>query len=241
MNLTSDLFAIILARGGSKTIPKKNIKRLHNTNCLELTIKSLLTVFSSNQIIVSSDSKLIGEIALNLGTMFLERPNFLASDIASSESAWMHAIEYLESINIKPNAIVAPQVTSPLRYRDTFKKAINKFKLKNFDSLFSAIEVSSHLFEWETDLEKKMSPINYDPYKPRLRRQDHENSPNIRIRENGSFFIFKREEFLKQNNRIFGKTGFYLQDKLESIEIDDQLDWKIAEAVLKENQNLFIY
>ena len=94
MNSSSEIFAIILARGGSKTIPNKNIKNLHTTNCLELTIRSLQTILSSQNILVSSDSSLIGEVAISLGTEFLKRPENLSSDTASSEPAWLHSIEY---------------------------------------------------------------------------------------------------------------------------------------------------
>ena len=238
----SDFFAIILARGGSKTIPNKNIKKLHNTNCLELTINSLLTVLPKEKILVSSDSSLIGDIALNMGVIFLKRPSDLSSDKATSESAWKHAIQYLAKENCFPETIIAPQVTSPLRYLDTFKNALKKFKIDNYDSLFSATEVSKHSFEWLLEESKnKLSPLNYDPYRQRKRRQDNEIDENTKIRENGSFFIFKREGFLKYSNRFFGKTGFFIQDKLESIEIDEPLDWILAEAVLKANEDLFIY
>ena len=108
--------------------------------------------------------------------------------------------------------------------------------------MFSATEVSKHSFEWLLEESKNiLSPLNYDPYRQRKRRQDNEIEENTKIRENGSFFIFKREGFLKYSNRFFGKTGFFIQDKLESIEIDEPLDWILAEAVLKANEDLFIY
>ncbi len=242
MNSNNKIFAIILARGGSKTIPNKNSKRIYNSNCLELTIKSLLTILPSENILVSSDSNLILDIAKNLGTLIVQRPDYLSTDIATSESGWIHAIGYLEKIGIRPSTIIAPQVTSPLRYKETFKAALEKFGVNDYDSLFSAIEISSHLFEWSLDISNStMSPISFNPYISRMRRQDHEDKVTLRIRENGSFFIFKREGFLNYGNRLFGEIGYYLQDKLESIEIDDDLDWELAESVLKQKNDLFIY
>ena len=242
MNSYVDSFAIILARGGSKTIPHKNCKSIFNTNCLELTIKSLQTILPTRNILISSDSEVILKIAKDLGTLTLLRPKELSSDIATSEAGWTHAINYLEDIKIKPSIIIAPQVTSPLRYKKTFEEALNKFVNNNYDSLFSAMEVSNHVFEWSVEPNKKnMRPLSYDPFKQRNRRQDHTDSLDIRVRENGSFFIFKREGFITHKNRIFGNVGYYIQDKLESIEIDDALDWVIAEAVLTLNQKLFIY
>ena len=69
-----------------------------------------------------------------------------------------------EKISKLPEIIIAPQVTSPLRYKNTFKDALRLFEKENFDSLFSATEISSHSFEWMLS-EKEISPVNYDPYK----------------------------------------------------------------------------
>ena len=82
--------------------------------------------------------------------------------------------------------------------------------------------------------EKEISPVNYDPYKNRKRRQDHHQKK--RIKENGSFFIFKTEGFLNSKNRMFGEIGYFLQDKLESIEIDEinasaEYESKLEEAI----------
>ena len=113
--------AIILARGGSKSIPNKNIKPISNSNCLSLTIRSLLNVLNLDQIIVSSDSDEILEIARKQKVLTLKRPSHLSTDEASSEDAWLHAINYLRKISKFPEIIIAPQVTSPLRYKNTFK------------------------------------------------------------------------------------------------------------------------
>ena len=238
MSCKIKICAIILARGGSKSIPHKNIKPIGNSNCLSLTIRSLLNVLDLDQIIVSSDSEEILEIARKQKVLTLKRPFHLSTDEASSEDAWLHAINYLREISKLPEIIIAPQVTSPLRYRNTFKDALKLFENDNLDSLFSATEISSHSFEWSLT-EKKPFPINYDPYKNRKRRQD--NHQITKIRENGSFFIFKTKGFLNSENRMFGKIGYFLQDKLESIEIDEINDWIIAESVLNFKKELFIY
>ena len=124
-------FAIILARGGSKTIKNKNIKPLGQTNCLELTIKSLLTILKPSEILLSSDSSQILEVGSQYDTRTLLRPQEYSTDTASSESAWIHSIEYLKSVNIFLETIIAPQVTCPLRYSDSFAKALNFIMKKN--------------------------------------------------------------------------------------------------------------
>ncbi len=235
-----DLFAIVLARGGSKSVPFKNIKPFGDSNCLTLTINSLLTILDKNQIAVSSDSNDILKIAKDFGILQIKRPLELANDNASSEVAWLHAIKTLEEQKYNFETVIAPQVTSPLRYKDTFSKAINKFKERKLDCLFSATLQDGHSLEWELNLkDDTIKPFNYDPYVQRKRRQDIVFSP--KIKENGSFYIFKKEGFLKNKVRFFGRVGHILLDKFESIEIDDRVDWCIAESVFKNNKKYFFY
>ena len=88
--------AIILARGGSKSVPLKNIKPFGGSNCLFLTINSLLTILDRYQIIVlSSDCDNILKFAKDCGVIQIKRPQEFANDQASSEIAWMQAIRYL--------------------------------------------------------------------------------------------------------------------------------------------------
>ena len=103
---------------------------------------------------MSSDSSLIGEVAISLGTEFLKRPENLSSDTASSEPVWLHSIEYLYS-KISNQKLYLPSSYISLRYKETFRKAIKKFKLKNYDSLFSAKTYSNHTFQWQIDKDKK--------------------------------------------------------------------------------------
>ena len=234
------VIAIILARGGSKSVPLKNIKPFGDTNCLGLTINSLLTILDKNKIVVSSDCENILKFAKDCGVAQIKRPKELANDQASSEMAWIHAIKYLEKNNFEFNTIIAPQVTSPLRYKDTFLKAVNKFNAKKFDCLFSAALVDEHNLEWNLDIDSDViKPFNYNPFVQRKRRQDLVNVS--RIRENGSFYIFKKEGFLINKVRFFGKVGYILLDKMESIEIDDIYDWRIAESLFKNHRNSFFY
>lgn len=235
-----EFIAIILARGGSKSVPFKNIKPFGDSNCLALTINSLLTILDEKRIVVSSDCDNILKFAENSGVIPIKRPKELANDQASSEIAWMHAINYLVKNNFQFNTIIAPQVTSPLRYKKTFLYAVNKFNSKRLDCLFSASLINNHNLEWNLDFEDdEIKPFNYDPFVLRERRQDRTNL--LKIRENGSFYIFQKEGFLKNKVRFFGKVGHILLDKMESIEIDDSYDWLIAESVFKNYRHLFFY
>ncbi len=238
MTIKYENISIILARGGSKTIKNKNIKPLLSSNCVEITIRNLLTFLSPQQILLSSDSSKILSIGKKNGINVLLRPKEFSSDTASSESAWLHAIKYLFSKKIYFKTVIAPQVTCPLRYRDSIKNALIKYNKESFDSLFSAVKYSSHSFKWQVN-EESLKPLNYDPLKKRKLRQEHPEASFIR--ENGSFFIFDAKGFIQNKNRLFGKIGYYLQDKIESIDIDEPEDWFIVESILKSNEKIFIY
>src|SRR5262245_58372852 len=107
--------AIILARGGSKGIPKKNIIDFCGKPLMAWTIENCAQG-GCNSVWVSSDSAEILEVAEKYGAKTILRPAEISDDFATSESGWKHAIEYIEAqTGEKIDWVVAPQVTSPLR------------------------------------------------------------------------------------------------------------------------------
>jgi CMP-N,N'-diacetyllegionaminic acid synthase len=220
--------AIILARGGSKGIPGKNIIDFCGKPLLAWTIEQCLNAKLINEIWVSSDDHKILDIAKKYGVMCIERPLEISKDESSSESGWLHAINYLDTKNIDTNLIVAPQVTSPLRESKDFDLAIEKLIFNNFDSLFSASTVSD-MFFWEKNEKGNLDSVNYD-YKNRKRRQNFQEQ----IIENGSFYLFKPHILKKDNNRIGGRIGHFKMEFWKMFEIDDISDLKICKAIMNE-------
>ena len=177
---------------------------------------------------VSSDSDNILQVASEYGAKQLYRPKEISNDEASSESAWIHALDYIKSQSEKRiDAILAPQVTSPIREPEDFSRAINTFTEENLDSLFSCLSPEIK-FYWEKNGTEFRS-VNYD-YKNRPRRQDIKSKQYI---ENGSFYIFKPKVLENQKNRLGGKIGVYEMPEWKSFEIDNITDFKLCEAVMK--------
>ena len=220
--------AIILARGGSKGIPGKNIIDFCGKPLLAWTIEQCLDSKLINEIWVSSDDHKILDIAKNYGVMCIERPFEISNDESSSESGWLHAIDFIHSKNIDTELIVAPQVTSPLRESKDFDLAIEKLISNNFDSLFSASTVSD-MFFWEKNEKGDLVSVNYN-YKNRKRRQNFQEQ----IIENGSFYMFKPNILKRDNNRIGGKIGHFKMEFWKMFEIDDISDLKICKAIMNE-------
>ena len=131
----------------------------------------------------------------------------------------MHAICNIKSINYKKDIIVAPQVTSPLRKKNDFDKALNQFKKKKLDSLFSGFFFEI-FFSWKYKDQKVIPRYN-------LKKRPQRQKIFKNIVENGSFYIFKVSGFLKNKNRLFGKIGCFKMNKESSFQIDDKEDLKL--------------
>ena len=222
--------AIVLARGGSKGIPNKNLEIVNGKPLIFWTIEKLKCCKRINEIWVSSDSDEILDYSARHDTQTIKRPGQLANDRASSESAWLHAVDYIEqSFQIETNLIVAPQVTSPIRSNDDFTNAINHFLNEKADSLLSVMKLNDY-FIWENK-NSQFQPINYN-FKNRAPRQ---NIPHTYL-ENGSIYIFKTTILREHNNRLGGKISFYCMDKYKQFQIDETEDIKLCEAIMEKYQ-----
>jgi CMP-N,N'-diacetyllegionaminic acid synthase len=224
----ADVAAIILARGGSKGIPGKNITDFCGKPLIVWTIEQVQHTKGINSIWVSSDSEEILTISQACGTEIIQRPAEISGDFATSESGWLHAIEIIEGKVGKVDIVLAPQVTSPLREPNDIERALRDFYEQKCDSMFSCC-VAEDLFFWEKNPDGLLRSVNYD-YKNRSRRQD---IPTQYI-ENGSFYLFKKEVLRQCNNRLGGKIGITQMEFWKMFEIDSMEDHKMCEALMKE-------
>ena len=224
-----NLHAIILARGGSKGIKNKNLILINKKPLLYWTIKRCLSSQKIKKTWVSSDSQKILNEAKKLGSEIIYRPKNLSNDSSSSEKGYLHAIKFIKTKQ-KVDDIIALQNTSPMRERDDLDKAYMKFVRKNYDSLFSASSDHESYFSWV--YRKKLLP-NYNIKKRTLRQKMSKF-----LIENGSFWIFKRQQFEKINNRLFGKIGFYEQSFFCKFQLDDNNDLELIRTLSK-NKKIF--
>ena len=222
-----NIIAIIIARGGSKGLPNKNIISFCGKPLIAWTIETCLKG-GIKSVWVSSDSEKILKISEKYGASTIMRPSQYASDHSNSESAWIHAVEYLrKELKIKIDWVIAPQVTSPLTEPKDISKGILKIKTENHDSYFSSCAVEDLLF-WKYKHEGKLRSINYD-WQKRKRRQDVKKQ----FIENGAFYAFKPELLIKNKNRFGENIGKIEMDKWKIFEIDNLEDMKICEVLMK--------
>jgi len=222
-----NIHCVIPARGGSKGIPRKNIIDFCGKPLLAWTIEQCLEADDVNDVWVSSDNDEILDVAMLYGAKAIKRPIDISGDMATSESAWLHAIDYLKNNNIRLDVVLAPQVTSPLRETIDINNAISKFFKGNYDSMISA-SMAEDLFFWE-ESNTGLDSVNYD-YKNRKRRQDFKEQ----IIENGSLYLFKPEVIQNNNNRLGGKIGFSKMEFWKMFEIDNAEDLRVCSALMKE-------
>ena len=220
--------AVILARGGSKGIPGKNIIDFCGKALLAWTIEQCLEAKSVHSVWVSSDDKKILAVAEKYGAQFIERPAEISDDFATSESAWLHAVNYFEQCGLTTEVLLAPQVTSPLRTSGDIEKSIAIFENEKLDSLFSA-SIAEDLYYWERANDGRLSSVNYD-YLNRKRRQDFQPQ----IIENGSFYLFKPDVLKNENNRFGGKIGYSEMEFWKMFEIDTLDDLRMCAAIMKD-------
>lgn len=221
-----NIVAIILARGGSKGIPKKNIINFCGEPLINWSIKQAKNTKNISSVWVSSDNEEILEIAKTEKVEIIKRPKKISTDKSSSELGWIHAINEIEKKQ-KIDLVVALQVTSPIRESKDLEKAIRKFRKTNADSMFACSKLED-FFVWEKK-KAKYSSLNYN-YKNRKRRQKVKEQ----YLENGSFYIFKPEMIKNTNNRLGGKIEVMEMDFWKSFEIDSFESLRFCEILMKD-------
>ena len=216
------ILAFIPARGGSKSIPLKNIKMFCGKPLIYWNLLSLQKS-SVDKIIVATDSNQIKNKVLSFSFSKVEVYNRIdenATDESSTESVML---EYIESVNLQDSdTFMLVQATSPFTQTNHFDEALELFK--SFDSVVSCSIIKR--FFWH----ENGFALNYDINK-RKRRQDFKGT----LIENGAFYINSIKNIRQNKNRISGKIGIYRMPEYTSIELDEELDWITAEKVMYKN------
>jgi len=218
--------AVIAARGGSKGIPNKNLIDLCGKPLIAWTVMQAAAAQGVDVVAVSSDSDQILAAAEAAGAVGVRRPEDISGDLASSESAWLHALERLDGKLGPFGRVVALQATSPIRESSDIEQALATFEREELDSLLSVCEVEDY-FNWRIGAGGP-EPINYDFRNRRMRQQIEK-----RYLENGSFYVLIPALLREQNNRLGGKIGMHLMERHKMFQIDRPEDIKLCAAIMR--------
>lgn len=221
------MLIVIPARGGSKRIPGKNIASLLGKSLLAYTVEAALASGVTPHVIVSTDSEHIADVARTAGARVVLRPDELAADTTSTEAVLLHALETLEAEQLRFTWVVTLPPTSPLRGADTVRTFVERVRAEPElqDCLMSVTENRSDF--WQRGADGTLHRLFPDA--PR-RQQDR-----VPLFEENSAIYITRVQALRETGRITGRRVRGLAiDRVEAVDINEPIDLKIAEAMLKE-------
>lgn len=222
--------AIIPARSGSKGLKDKNIIDICGKPLLAYSIEAALNSGVFEKVILSTDSEKYAQIGKTFGAEIMMRGEKLSDDKATT---FMVIEDILSRLETPCDYFVLLQPTSPLRTEKHIKEAVALFEshYSDFDFLVSVKE-AEHANVLVKPIEDDLSLKYFDTDFSNYRRQGYKDySPN------GAIFIAKPQEYLKQKHFFGAKSMAYKMSKYNSVDIDDELDYKFACLLMGEKQN----
>ncbi|MBF0232987.1 MAG: acylneuraminate cytidylyltransferase family protein [Desulfamplus sp.] len=221
---------IIPARGGSKGVPRKNIKKLADKPLIAYTIEQALQSKYIDRTIVSTEDKEIADISIQYGAEVpFIRPDILAGDMVATIDVLLHAIKWLEEEKYNFDILVLLHATTPLRAVKDIDACIEMLQEKEADNVFSVTEAHRNPYfnMVEVNEQGKVRLVKEGKYSTR------QSAPKV-YDLNASIYVWWKD-ILKSEKKIFMTgTKVYEMPKVRSIDIDDEIDFKIADFMITE-------
>lgn len=225
----TEILAIIPARGGSKSIERKNIKPILGKPMIFYSLEACGKSKYITRFVVSTEDAEIKVICEGYGAEVIDRPQELALDETKTTAVMVHALRELEKSGYKPDYIALIQPTSPFRTGEFIDNAFDYlFSQKECDSCFSGVSNGVSHGLWKEFHDGKLEAL-YD-YRNRPRRQDVGRHYNL-VCENGAFYAVEYAAFKKIEDFIGENPCVYLTDI--NFDIDEPEDFARAEEMLK--------
>jgi len=210
------LVAVVPVRAGSQRVKDKNIKPFAGSNLLTLKLQTLKNVPNIDRVIVNSDSNDMLEIAMDNRVSTHKRDGYFASSECNNSEYFQHIAEVTDA-----DYIMYAPVTAPLVSKETYFACIDKFMNSDINNLVTVSDVKHHMW-----LDGK--PLNYDP----KNAPNSQDLPDI-VSINYGICIISKEDMIKNRNIVTENPYFYKLDEIESIDIDTEFDFMVAEHIYK--------
>lgn len=212
--------AVIPARGGSKGIPRKNVRPLCGKPLIAWTIESALNARKVERVVVSTDDPEIAQVSAAAGAEVIWRPQEISGDTAPSEAALIHA---LDKLKVRRGPLAFLQCTSPLTLPEDIDGTLGLLEIA--DSSFTA--APAHRFLW------RGAPDDVVPFgHSKLHRPMRQERANEYV-EVGAVYAVRVERFLDERTRFAGRTALYPIPPERSVEIDTETDFLLAETLMR--------
>lgn len=231
--MNNKILTIIPARGGSKGVPRKNIKKLNGKPLVAYAIESALRSGVVDKVVVSTDDDEIANVVKDFGAEIIMRPAILATDTSLTEPVMKHALDELKSLGYFPDFVSLLQCTSPFLSPDTIRECVQKVQSGQYDSCITVYDPEHYEFKWKKTTDDIVVPDHDVENRPR--RQDLD----LPVHENGAFYITKENLFSESINRFGGNkarvTAVYMSQR-DSMQIDTEHDFWLADKILSDGK-----
>jgi CMP-N-acetylneuraminic acid synthetase len=234
--LSMRVLGVIPARAGSKSVPRKNIAPLIGKPLICYTIEAALASMALTDVVVSTDDDAIADVSRGAGALVpFVRPAELATDSAESIGVILHALDRMESLNsVVYDAVMMLQPTSPLRRAEQIAQAVGMLeKAGDADGVVSIVDVEGwHPFRMKRlvgDRVVNFIDQGFEDMRPR------QALPKVYIRS-GSIYLIRRGSLLRHKMLVGPNTLGLVIDDHSAINIDNRLDFAMAEVLLRETQ-----
>lgn len=215
---------VILARGGSKGVPGKNLRLIGGLSLVARSIRAARAAPSVAQVHVSTDDAGIAAEARRFGAEVIDRPAALSGDGATSESGWRHAVQVIEAQGRALGRLVFLQCTSPFTTGADIEACLHEMEARGAACALSVIK--DHSFLWRRDAVGRAQGINHDETQQRKRRQDLPPA----FRESGAIYCVTRDAFVATGQRFCGPVALCPVEH-PPVEIDTLADLTLCSQI----------
>ncbi len=227
------ILCVIPARGGSKGLPGKNIKQLAGKPLIAYTIEQAKGSKYIDRVIVSTEDEQIAEVAGKFSAEVpFKMPKELAEDNSSMMDVLLHAIKWMEGeAQYKFNILVLLHVTTPLRNTDDIDKCIELLVEENADNVFSVADAyrNPYFNMVEVTAGNEVRLVKEGHFTTR------QSAPKV-FDMNASIYVWWKDTFKTEKGLFLRKTRIYPMPRERSVDIDEPLDFRIAEMLLQDRQ-----
>ena len=240
MAIRKNILGITLARGGSKAVKKKNIRVINGVPLIAYTIAEAKRSKLLSKYIVSTDDDDIKNIAKIYGASVpFKRPSKLSSDTATSLDALIHAVDWCEDFfGVKYDYVVELMCTNPMKVSSDIDEVIKKLIQTGADSVIGVSKLDDH---HPARIKKIINDRIVDFCVPELSSRRQDLKPDAYIR-NGSIYAMRRDVLMVKKERFGSKNSRpFIMPFSKSINIDNDIDLKVAELLLKEEDRSYLH
>ena len=224
-NITMDekrILGFVPARGGSKSIPKKNIKTLGTKPLIHHTLNTIRDVKAITYSVVSTDDDDIARACSDFNVRLVKRPARLATDTSSTESAILHTLDLLQREGLTFDYVIVLEPTSPFRSIETIETCIGKIIKLNGNSLMTVVKTTSNIGRRHGDI--------FRPLNPNAPRRRQERDPYFI--ESSTVYVSSVKHLRSTGTLVSDNWLSVVVTEEEAIDINNPIDFTIAEAIL---------